>query len=77
MQLEIDDTTAKLIDMLTQQYDDEPVQVDLDVHTGHLLNEVAMRHYDWSRHVSALSLLISSRLLRAALETARERHPEG
>lgn len=77
MQLDVDDTTQRLLDMLLARLDDEPDVPDVDVHSGAQLHEIARAHDEWDRLRSALSLLIASRLLRQAVETARERHPEG
>jgi hypothetical protein len=68
MQLEVDDTTVKLIAMLRDSYSKEPEAPNLDRHDGHVLQEIALKHYEWERQVSALRLLVSVRLVNLALE---------
>lgn len=46
----------------------EPLAPDPDQHDGHLLAEVALRHYEWERTMNAVRLLLSIRLLSLALD---------
>lgn len=68
MDLQVDYTTERFIEMLRQVMRDEPVVPDLDRHDGHHLAEVAMNHYEWQRRIGALRLLIGVRLVNEALE---------
>jgi len=63
-----DRSTAMMIGLLRDTLADEPPNPDLDIHTGHHLNEIALHHYEWERNVSALRLLIGIRLTNLALE---------
>ena len=74
--IRVDDTTGRLIKMLHDVLVTEPERPDLDVHTGHHLNEVARIHDDWERHQDALRLLMGTRLVNAAVEQMRLPLPE-
>lgn len=79
MTVTIDDTTDRLLDFLCDALDAEPEAPNLDRHLGHHLEEVARAHDEWSRHVTALRLLIGAQLVKAAVDqrTKRRRAAHG
>lgn len=64
----VDDTTKRFVDMLRREMAAEPTRPDSEVQDGHLLAEVAMKHYEWERSIYALRLMIGVRLTNAAMD---------
>lgn len=68
MNLPVNETTERLVQLLRDHMDKEPPAPDLESHTGHYMLEVAQKHYQWELSVSALRTLIGARLTQEALE---------
>jgi hypothetical protein len=67
MQLDVDDTTRRLIEMLRAAHQDEPERPDPGQHPDALLEEIARAHSEWSRTIGALRYLIGARLTSLSL----------
>lgn len=72
LSIEVDDTTARFVAMLSDVLAEEPDEPEPERHESHVLAEVAMVHYEWQRRAEALRLLIGVRLTNAALDRYEE-----
>lgn len=66
--LRLDGTAMQMLRLLRSTEADEPVRPDPDGMDGHLLAEVALRHYEWSRLLDATHLMLAATLTRLARE---------
>lgn len=68
MMLTVDDTTARMIELLRERLAEEPEVPDLDRHIGTHLEIVARRYNEWERQCGGFRVLIGARLVRLAVE---------